>query len=67
MKKFLSKWEIIKGILNNERGASAVEYALLAGLIAIVIIGSLLALGPQISAVFDRVVNELTAVVGTGQ
>lgn len=37
----------------ENRGASAVEYALLAAMIALVIVGGLLVLGPGVAAFFD--------------
>ena len=41
--------------MRDERGATAIEYALLCGLIAIFIIGSLSALGTSISSEFSEV------------
>ncbi|NYI46881.1 Flp pilus assembly pilin Flp [Nocardioides aromaticivorans] len=36
-----------------DRGASAVEYALLVAMIALAIVAGLLAFGPQVAALFD--------------
>lgn len=36
-----------------DRGASAVEYALLVAMIALVVIGGLLVFGPQVAALFE--------------
>jgi pilus assembly protein Flp/PilA len=44
----------------DERGATAVEYGLLVGLIAVAIITTLLLLGPQLDALFQRVLAGLT-------
>jgi len=44
----------------NDRGATAVEYGLLVGLIAVAIIATLLLLGPQLDALFTRVLGGLT-------
>lgn len=43
----------------DEDGASAVEYALLVGLIAVAIIGAVTALGTKISTLFTNVANTL--------
>ena len=43
----------------NDRGATAVEYGLLVGLIAVAIIAVLLILGPEIAALFQRVVDAI--------
>jgi pilus assembly protein Flp/PilA len=45
----------------NERGATAVEYALMVGLIAVAIIGSVSVLGNRIKSTFSTVDNSLTA------
>ena len=43
-----------RGSQNGETGASAVEYALLIALIAGVIVGAVVALGPEVAALYDR-------------
>jgi pilus assembly protein Flp/PilA len=43
----------------KDRGATAVEYGLLVGLIAIAIIGTLIALGPRLDELFQGVVDGL--------
>ena len=43
----------------KDRGATAVEYGLLVGLIAVAIIGTLIALGPRLDALFQQVLNAL--------
>lgn len=43
----------------KDRGATAVEYGLLVGLIALVIIVAVTALGNDLDAVFDRIVAAL--------
>lgn len=47
------------GILKDEKGQGMVEYALLVGLIAIVVIAALLLLGPAIAAKFTSITNSL--------
>ncbi len=45
--------------LKNEDGATAIEYGLIASLIAVAIVGALLALGPALSATFNKVTGNL--------
>jgi pilus assembly protein Flp/PilA len=44
---------------DDDEGATAVEYALLVGLIAVIIISSVTLLGGNIDAMFDDVANQL--------
>ncbi|MGC0272388.1 Flp family type IVb pilin [Pseudactinotalea sp. Z1739] len=50
----------------KDRGATAVEYGLLVGLIAVVIIAVVVTLGEQLAALFQGVSDELPGV-GTGE
>jgi pilus assembly protein Flp/PilA len=45
-----------------DEGATAVEYGLMVALIAVVIIGAVMALGDNISAMFDGVSDEVSTV-----
>lgn len=45
--------------LRDEEGASAIEYALIAGLIAVAIVATLTTLGTDISALFGTVSSKL--------
>ena len=45
--------------VKDEKGATAVEYGLLVGLIAVAIVGTLILLGPRLDALFQRVLNAL--------
>ncbi len=45
--------------IGDEEGASAVEYALLVGLIAVVIVGAVTTLGTKISALFTSAADKL--------
>ena len=45
--------------LKDESGATAIEYGLIAALIAVVIIGALQAVGGQLDANFDAVATAL--------
>ncbi|MGY2075957.1 Flp family type IVb pilin [Blastococcus sp. SYSU DS0828] len=53
---------------NEEKGATAVEYGLMVGLIAVAIIAAVVTLGDELSGLFDSVGGELekaNAGVGT--
>ena len=56
----------IKRLLSEERGATAIEYGLIAGLIAVVIIGALTVTGTSLKSVFESVSGELQEVAGDG-
>lgn len=45
--------------LKEEKGQSMVEYALIIGLVAIVVIAVLVLLGPAIAAKFQEIINNL--------
>lgn len=45
--------------VKDEKGATAVEYGLLVGLIAVAIVGTLILLGPKLNALFQTVLNAL--------
>ena len=45
--------------LNDETGATAIEYSLIAALVAVAIITALSALGTNAAATFDKVAAEL--------
>ena len=45
--------------VRDESGATAIEYGLIAALIAVVIIGTLQAVGSNLTATFDKVSAEL--------
>jgi pilus assembly protein Flp/PilA len=55
MKKFVSKF------MSDESGATAIEYGLIAALIAVVIIAAVTALGTNISSRF----NQVATAIGT--
>jgi pilus assembly protein Flp/PilA len=56
MKKFLNK------IRKNEAGATAIEYGLIAALIAVAIITAVTSTGSNTANVFGRVANSMGAV-----
>ena len=51
----------IKRFLRDENGATAVEYGLLTALVSVVIMGSLNALGANLSDTFSTVTTQLAA------
>ena len=55
MKSFVNRF------VKNESGATAIEYGLIASLIAVAIIGAATALGGQLSAVFQGISDTLVA------
>jgi len=58
MKNLVSKF------IKDESGATAIEYGLIAALIAVVIIGAVSTLGGQLDAAFTSVSTELAAEGG---
>ncbi|MCK5768783.1 Flp family type IVb pilin [Algiphilus sp.] len=58
MLTYLSVW--VRHFLGDEEGASAIEYGLIAALIAVVIVSTLLLIGPQLEGVFQDVNQGLT-------
>lgn len=58
MKNLVSKF------IKDESGATAIEYGLIAALIAVVIIGTVSTLGGQLDDAFQAVSDELPAAAG---
>jgi pilus assembly protein Flp/PilA len=52
MLKFINN---LRALIGDERGVTAIEYALIAGLVAVVIIGSVTTLGTTLSTTFTTV------------
>lgn len=63
MKKLLST---IKGFLKDEEGVTAIEYGLIAALIAVAIIAAVTALGGNLGTLFQTVADRITAAIGGG-
>ncbi|THD62854.1 Flp family type IVb pilin [Phenylobacterium sp.] len=53
MSKFVTRF------LKDESGATAIEYGLIAALIAVVLVGALTALGSQLSTTFHSITTTL--------
>ncbi|WP_322893432.1 MULTISPECIES: Flp family type IVb pilin [unclassified Yoonia] len=56
MKKLITRFK------DDESGATAIEYGLIAGLVSVVIVVALSLLGPQLKTVFTTITTELTDV-----
>ncbi len=52
----------VKNFLMDEDGQGMVEYGLIIGLVAIVVIGALTLLGPQIARMFNKANDELNNI-----
>lgn len=57
--KLIMLMETVRAFIKREDGASAIEYALIAGLIAVAIIGAARLLGTEIGLTFDNIRNAL--------
>ena len=53
---------ILIKFLSDERGATAIEYGLIAALVAVAIIGALTVLGTELSNIFQYVADTLASV-----
>ena len=56
----------VNTFLNAEDGTTAIEYGIIAALIAVVIIGSVSLLGTQVSSTFDMIAGALPFADGAG-
>ena len=45
----------LRALISDERGVTAIEYGLIAGLVAVVIVGSITTLGTTLSTTFTAV------------
>lgn len=52
---------------NDEDGATAIEYGLIAGLIAVAIIATLTAVGNDLKGMFEKVSNAINPETGGGE
>jgi pilus assembly protein Flp/PilA len=57
MKKFLNK--VVYFLINRERGATAVEYALIVALIALAIVVGVTAVGGGLNAAFQNINTQI--------
>ena len=60
MKKMMNQCRMQwRRLARDESGAAAVEYGLLAGLIAVVIVGSVTTLGTTLKGIFDTIATKI--------
>jgi pilus assembly protein Flp/PilA len=45
----------MRSLIRNEKGATAIEYGLLAALIAVVIVGAVVGIGTSLNNTFDHI------------
>lgn len=55
----------IARLIKDESGATAIEYGLIAGLVAVAIIAALSALGTSLSDLFDYVATTVSGATGS--
>jgi pilus assembly protein Flp/PilA len=60
------KFETLKNLLNDESGATAIEYGLIAALVSVAAITALTAMGTSLNAMFTAVSDALTGAVTPG-
>lgn len=58
--------QLVKDFINDESGATMVEYAILVALISVAVITVIGFLSVEIQNAFQRVVDEMKASTGTG-
>ena len=56
--------KFFRKFIKNNKGATAIEYGLIAALIAVVAIGALTAIGDNLKGTFTTVGNSLTPTAG---
>jgi len=54
-----SRMKVIKKIFKNEDGATAIEYGLIAALIAVAAITAMTSLGTNLTTTFNKVSNQM--------
>ena len=59
MTKISSVLQSVKALAKNERGATAIEYALIAALIAVAIIGAVTLVGGDVTSTFNSISSSL--------
>lgn len=59
MKKLLEAYVKMQSMLQDKKGATMVEYALIVALIAVVAVGAVDSLGDKVDATFDSIVAKM--------
>ena len=57
---------LISRFMNDDSGATAIEYGLIAALVSVAAIGALTAMGDSLSSLFDTVSTALSTAVSGG-
>lgn len=57
---------IIRELLKDESGATAIEYGLIAALVSVAAIAALTAMGSSLEQMFNKVSGELSNAVSSG-
>ncbi len=58
-------WKIIRKLRKSKKGATAIEYGLIAALIAVAAIAAMSALGDSLSTLFFGISSELDQAIST--
>jgi len=58
--------KLLRRLIQEDDAATAIEYGLIAGLVAVVIIGALTVTGTSLQSVFTTVSTQLATVAGGG-
>lgn len=59
-------WTCLRRLVGDEAGVSAIEYALIASLIAVAILAGVGAAGSEVEAMYLRVCNAVVGALGGG-
>jgi pilus assembly protein Flp/PilA len=57
---------LLDRFLHEDDAATAIEYGLIAGLVAVVLIGALTLTGTSLQSVFNNIATQLGTVAGSG-
>lgn len=66
MKLILKVQEWMNNLIHKEDGVTAIEYGLIAALIAVVIITAVTAIGTDLAGIFNYIATQLTVPGGGG-
>ncbi|MDY3197378.1 MAG: Flp family type IVb pilin [Pseudomonadaceae bacterium] len=59
--KLIMMMETLRSFIKREDGASAIEYALIAGLISIVVIGAAVTIGEDLGSIMDKIKSAVSS------
>lgn len=60
-------FKILRALRKNKKGATAIEYGLIAALVAVAAIGAMTALGGSLQSIFSEASSQLNSAVTTAQ